>query len=152
MIPLSKFSAATAALLALATASCEIPEGAFEHTDSDDDGKLEVKELEVALTETVHVTGDTNRDGTLTLEEWTAVYPKADKDDFNKYDTDGTPGLSLEETTIALDDLGTFDILIAKIDTNKDGVIDKEEAAVFYDALQAADGDNDIQKLDNLLN
>ena len=39
-----------------------------------------------------------------------------------------------------------------RIDTNGDGVVDKEEAGVFHDAFQAAVGDNDIQKLDNLLN
>ncbi|MEM7143751.1 MAG: hypothetical protein AAF591_01370 [Verrucomicrobiota bacterium] len=143
MTPLTKLQAGATVALALAAASC-LPEGAKEHADSDNDGQLETKELETALSETIHTAGDADGDGNLTIEEWTKVYPKVDKSAFSKYDKDGTPGLSVEETVVALDAQGSFDVLIAKIDANGDGVIDEEEAAVAYDALQSSDQLKDL--------
>ncbi|MEM8956011.1 MAG: hypothetical protein AAGD22_17785 [Verrucomicrobiota bacterium] len=140
MIALKKLQAGATLVIALSATSC-LPEGAKEHADADNDGQLETKELEAALSETIHTAGDADGDGHLTVEEWTKVYPEVDKSAFAKYDKDGTPGLSVEETVVALDDQGSFDSLIFKIDANNDGVIDEKEAGETYEALQSS-GDN----------
>ncbi len=124
----------------------------FEKADANKNGKLETTELDTALAKSLHKAGDTNKDGSVTYTEWKAVYPKSNQATFNKYDTDGTSGLSLAESTAGLQGEGIFKKLSARIDTNKDGVIDKNEAATFHDAMEAADGANQVQKLNNLLN
>ena len=132
--------------------SCSTRQGPFERADTDRDGLLDVAELEQRLASALHEVGDANGDGTVTHEEWVVVYPQSNKALFNKYDTDGRPGLSLEEAATSLEQEGTFKKLMTKIDTNGDAVIDPQEAAVFHDAMQAADGGNDVQKLSNILN
>ena len=141
--------AALGLALALGTAGCRQH---FEEADVNQNGKLEVTELDAPLAEALHRAGDKNRDGNLTYAEWIEVYPKSNKAKFNKYDTDGTTGLSLAEATTALSKEGTFRKVTNKIDTNRDGVIDRNEAAVFHDAMEAADGENKVQQLENLIN
>jgi hypothetical protein len=133
---------------ALFLVSCE---SAFEHADANDDNQLSVKEVDAALAETVHTAGDANQDGIVTYEEWKLVFPKADKKAFDKHDTDGS-GLTLEETIVTVDQDGTFDELIEKIDTNSDGIVDETEAGLFYDKYQTVEGDNDVMKLEAIIN
>ena len=140
-----------AGLCGAVLSSCATPPSPFERADTDRDGLLDVSELEKRLAEALHEAGDANGDGTVTHEEWVVVYPQSNKALFNKYDTDGTRGLSIEEATTSLDQEGTFKKLMTKIDTNGDAVIDPQEAAVFHEAMQAADGGNDVQKLSNIL-
>lgn len=136
-----------AAAVAFGLASCEQPKGAFEHADTNRDGKLQVAEFEVALAEALVRYADADQDGKVTFAEWQHVFPQADKAKFLAADTDGDGAISLSEAIAYVDKAGTFDTLIAKIDTNGDGVIDKAEAGAFYEKLQAAEGDNELQKL-----
>jgi len=140
-------------LCGLVLCSCSTPMSPFEKADSegDGDGELDVVELEHRLATGLHAAGDTNRDGTVTHEEWVVVYPESNKALFEKYDTDGTRGLSPAEVETSLEEEKTFKKLMTKIDTNGDAIIDPTEAAVFHDAMQAANGDNDVQKLANIL-
>jgi Ca2+-binding EF-hand superfamily protein len=143
---------AALALLACGWAGCTTHTSPFERTDADGDSRLEVPELEAALAEMVHRTGDLDGDGNMTFAEWKRVYPKADRRSFERYDANGSGGLTLGETKVAIDREKVFDKLLSKIDVNADGVIDKTEAATFHDAMQAADGANDVQKLETILN
>lgn len=138
-------------LFGMALCSCSTPPSNFQRADTDGDGQLDVVELEQRLAAALHAAGDTNRDGTVTHEEWVVVYPASNKALFQKYDTDGVRGLGLEEVATSLEQEGTFKKLMSKIDTDGDAIIDPQEAAVFHDAMQAADGNNDVQKLSNIL-
>lgn len=134
-----------------AAASCSAPRQEMDCADTNHDGSLEVSELKRALAKGVHEASDLNGDGIVTFEEWKEVMPEADLKRFNKYNAEGTPGLSLAEAINAMEKEKTFDDLVAHIDTNNDGVIDPGEAEVFHDAMEAADGRNDVEKLNNLL-
>ena len=149
----SKYFTRTTACLAIA-ATAVIATGCnnkFKKADTNKNGKLETTELDTALAKGLHKAGDKNHDGNVTFAEWKAVNESSNQAKFNKYDTDGTTGLSLTEATTALNNEGTFKKLSDKIDTNDDGVIDKAEAGTFHDAMVAADGRNEVEKLNNLL-
>ena len=141
----------TLVIAILATSCAKKGVSAFDHADKNQDNQLSVAELEVALTEAIFIAADSNGDGIVTFEEWKLVFPKADEKNFAASNTDGQPGITLAEATVAIDKKGTFDKLLAKIDTNGDSIVSKEEAAVFYDAYQAAEGSTELEKLENVI-
>lgn len=141
------------ALVGAWTISSCAPQGkrAFDHADANDDNQLSVAEVEIALAEAIFLAGDANGDGVVTFEEWKLIYPKADPKKNAAHNTDGQPGLTLAETTVALEKNGAFEKLMAKIDTDGDGVVSKNEAGAFYDAFQAAEGETDLEKLESYI-
>ena len=139
--------------LALASTSCrKTPEpNHFESADTDRDGALDVPELEAALVAAIHAAGDTNKDGEMTYAELEKVYASANRAKFGAADGDRSGTLSLKEVKNAMDKDNAFDKLMSKIDTNGDGIIDKVEAGRFHDAMEAADGASDLDKLKTIL-
>lgn len=147
----SKFLAYGALVTSVAgiTACTTLEPDNFDRVDEDGDGQLSLRELENALAESLFTSGDLNGDGVVTFAEWKEVLPTTNQARFFKYAPDGK--MTLEQARQAVDEGGVFDSLLGSIDTNNNGIVDKEEARIFHDAMEAADGDNDVQRLNAIL-
>ncbi|MFK5922359.1 MAG: EF-hand domain-containing protein [Verrucomicrobiota bacterium] len=138
--------AGTAALL---SSSCT---SAMKKADLNKDDKISTEELNKALVSAIFDAADKNGNGSVTYDEWKLVFPKVTKKRFNTHALGKNGNFTLPEALAYCEKEGTFDKLVNKIDLNKDGIIDKEEAANFQQKMQAAEGNNDIQKLKTLAN
>jgi hypothetical protein len=119
--------------------------------DGNKDGKISTDELNKALVKGVFEAADENGNGSVILAEWKLVFPDATKEKFQAIDQSNNGSFNLEEALAYCEKQKTFDQLVNKIDSNGDGIIDKEEAGVFYDKMQGAKGDNEAQKLKTLI-
>ena len=73
---------------------------------------------------------DTDRNGLLTVDEFTAAYGDAGQAAFERYDTDGSGGVTLREIaagTSRQTETGDGNVTFGDLDTNGDGVIDRGE-------------------------
>jgi len=140
-----------AAALATATflTSCTPPSN-FDVADQDGDGKLSKEETEKALLSAIFANGDPDRDGQLSFDELKQADPDYPKSRFNARDLDGDGFVTPNELDRFAAENDSFDALIANIDTDGDGQVNREEAGVFNQRLAAAEGDNPLQKLINL--
>lgn len=141
--------AAQVMLAALLVNSCS---SAAKKADSNKDGKISTEELNQALVKAVFEAADENRNGSVTFEEWKLIFPEASKTEFHDTDLGKSGSFTLVEAFAYCEKQKTFDQLVKKIDSNGDGVIDKEEAGVFYDKMHETKGDNEVQKLKKLMN
>ena len=137
---------------AFTLASCETPQTRLQSVDTDRDGQLNVSELEVALTNVVWGISDADGDGKVTYAEILKADPESPKREFLRNDTDSSGTLSRAELGSAIERKGAFKELSKKIDTDGDGVINPDEAAVFHDAMAAADGAQNFKQLEKVLN
>tara|TARA_R110002096_G_scaffold39182_19_gene107443 strand:- start:93 stop:587 length:495 start_codon:yes stop_codon:yes gene_type:complete len=117
-------------------------------TDSDKDGQLDVAELEAALTRSVFDIGDSNKDGKLSKEEVRKAAPERPDSKFALNDKDKSGYLSYGEVVQFVDEEGSFDKILEKIDLNGDSIIDPKEAGRFHDAMTAADRDQNLTPLE----
>ena len=140
--------ALTGAAAILAT-SCS---SAAKRADTNKDGKISTEELNEALVQAVFKAADENRDGSVTFEEWKQVFPDTTKKKFQAHDLGKNGSFTLEEALVYSKTHKTFDKLVSKVDSNGDGIIDKEEAGNFQDKMEATQGDNEVQKLKTLAN
>lgn len=141
--------AALAGATALLASSCS---SAMKQADTNKDGKISTDELNKALVTAIFRAADANGNGSITFEEWQKVFPEVTKKKF----LDTIPGdsdkFTLEESLAYCKKHKTFDKLVNRIDSNGDGIIDKEEAGKFQQAMQKAEGSNQAQKLKTLKN
>lgn len=141
--------AALAGALALLGSSCS---SAAKRADLNKDGKISTEELNKVLVKAVFEAADENGNGSVTFEEWKQVFPDATKKKFTANNLGKSGSFTLEEALAYCKKHKTFDKLVAKIDSNGDGIIDKEEAGKFQDKMEAAEGSNEMQKLKTLAN
>lgn len=96
----------------------------FEQFDLDKDGKLTQAEIDTARAERL-AKFDANGDGALNLEEYQALWIDAMRermvDRFQAHDDDGDGKVTKEEFA------ERFAGMVARMDTNGDGVIDRED-------------------------
>ena len=141
--------AALACVATLLVSSCS---SAAKRADLNEDGKISIEELNQALVKAVFEAADENGDGSVTFEEWKQVFPKTTKREFMAHDLGKSGAFTLKEAQAYCKKHKTFDKLVGKVDSNGDGIIDKEEAGNFQDKMEAAQGDNEVQKLKTLAN
>ncbi|NOX98523.1 MAG: hypothetical protein GXP30_02135 [Verrucomicrobia bacterium] len=135
--------------VALLGSSCS---SALKQADTNSDGKLATDELNKALVKAVFEAADENGNGSVTHEEWKQVFPGSTKKKFMAHDLGKNGSFTLDEALSYCKKHKTFDKLAAKVDSNGDGIIDKEEAGKFQDKMEAAQGENQAQKLKTLAN
>lgn len=133
----------------LLVSSCS---SAAKRADLNKNGKISTEELNKALVKAVFEAADENRDGSVTFEEWKQVFPDSTKKKFQAHDLGKNGSFTLEEALTYCKKHKTFDKLVGKVDSNGDGIIDKEEAGKFQDKMAATQGDNEVQKLKTLAN
>lgn len=130
-------------------AGCTAPSN-FDVADKDGDGKLSLEETEKALLSAIFAAGDPDGDGKLSFKEVRQADPDYPKSRFDARDLDGDNFVTPTELDSFASKNDSFDALIASIDTNGDGFVDRAEADVFNERLASAEGDNPLQKLINL--
>ena len=101
------------------------PKQAFQETDANHDGSIELDEFSARLTD-VFFMGDTNKDGKLSKEEYDAVV--VIREDFSAADHDKNGFVSRNEFIAAR--LPLF----KQADKNGDGVLSIEEVTILYEA------------------
>jgi Ca2+-binding EF-hand superfamily protein len=141
--------AGLACAAALLGSSCS---SATKRADLNKDGKISTEELNNALVKAVFKAADENGNGSVTFEEWKQVFPDSTKKKFQAHDLGKEGAFTLEDALAYCSKNKTFDKLVAKIDSNGDGIIDKEEAGKFQDKMEATEGGNEVQKLKTLAN
>lgn len=138
-----------AGTVALLGSSCT---SAMKKADLNKDDKISTEELNQALVSAIFDAADKNGNGRITCDEWRLVFPKVTQKKFNTHALGKNGDFTLPEALAYCGKEKTFDKLVNKIDLNSDGIIDKQEAANFQEKMQAAEGENDIQKLKTLAN
>lgn len=141
--------AAVTAATALLGSSCS---SAMKRADVNDDGKISTTELNRVLVVAVFEAADKNGDGIVTYDEWKLVFPEVTKEKFQANGLGESGSFTLEDALAYCKKHKVFDKLVAQIDSNGDGIIDKQEAGDFQDEMKAAEGSNDVQKLKTLAN
>jgi Ca2+-binding EF-hand superfamily protein len=101
------------------------PKQAFQETDTNHDGSIELDEFSARLID-VFFMGDTNKDGKLSKEEYDAVV--VIREDFSAADHDKDGFVSRTEFIRAR--LPLFQ----QADKNEDGVLSLEEVTTLYEA------------------
>ena len=110
-------------------------------------GAVSVEEFEHELVGAIVDYADTDGDGAMTWEEWSAVNDSADAEKFRVGDADGDGKLGKAEAEGAAKGSALWAQLIAKLDLNGDGELDNPERAAFVDELAKADDDDLVNKL-----
>ena len=139
-----------AALALLLLGGCATTSDNFSVADRDSDGKLSKSEFKKALVTAIYANGDPDGDGKISFAEYSAVDPNYPKARFRSRDLNRDGFVTPEELDRYAESTGSFDKLVADIDSNGDGFIDREESKVFNQRLMAAKGDNALQKLYHL--
>lgn len=123
-----------AAVLAAALPSCSPSPGSVDNfalADIDNDNRISRKEASDALVISVHYAYDTNKDGNLTFAEWKENDSDASEALFKRRDTDGNGSISLSEAQASADRQRVFADVFKEADTNKDGLLSREEGAAY---------------------
>ena len=128
-------------LLALALASCQTIEtdrDLFVQCDTDKDGRLSCDEVCTMGYPRLFGRFDPDGDGRVTLADVKARQPDFDPKLFAERDLNRDGTVTFEEYCKVADRKGGIRELFAKVDTNRDGYIDKTEAQAHVASLGAA--------------
>jgi len=131
-------SGAAALLLLASCASTETDRDFFIKADANKDGRLSLAEVNKEGLPRLFSRFDRNGDGAVTLEETREVEPGFDGKVFAERDLNQDGKVTYaeyEKMALANDGLKKP---FTKVDTNRDGVIDKAEAEAHVAALDAA--------------
>lgn len=128
----------TLGLLALALASCKTAEtdrDLFVKCDTDKDGRLSCAEVCTMGYPRLFGRFDTDGDGRVTLAEVKALQPDFDSKLFAECDLNHDGIVTFEEFCQVAERKGAIQEAFAKLDTNRDGFIDKTEAQAHVTSL-----------------
>ena len=140
----------SASMLAAAVFTGCATQSNFDIADDDNSGALSPAEVERALLTAIFDKGDPNGDGKISYAEVTAAAPKYPRSRFDARDADGDGYVTPAELDEYAKNHDNFEALIASMDSNGDGEIDRDEAAAFNARLEATPGNTSLEKLYNL--
>ena len=123
----------------------------MKKADLDGDGSISTAEFDRALVDAVFDKSDRDRNGSVNYAEWKKIFPDMTEEEYAKHDLGSKGEFTREEAIAHCAEKKTFHKLVGRIDSNGNGIIDPEEAQAFSAELDAADGANEVQKLDSLL-
>jgi hypothetical protein len=104
----------------------------FAQADTNHDGKLSPVEANNYFVTKIFDSRDLNHDGKLTWDEWNVPGAGRSKAKFDAADTNKDGSLSLEEAEAYALKHGLFKKEFEEADTNHDGYVTKAEAQAYY--------------------
>jgi hypothetical protein len=135
------------ALISAMISSCATVGGGYSASDTNNDGQVAVAELESTLLQAILASGDVDQNGKISWSEWKTSNPNADEKKFRDQDLDDDNELSFAEAEAAARSSERWSRLMGKIDSNKNGTIEPEEAIAFQKSMKRAKGDTPVAKL-----
>ena len=134
-------------VLAATLAACTTAPNKFTTADADQSGAITPNEFDTYMKQAVFEEIDANKDGGVTIEEWTVANPGAATSKFKRVDADGDGSITRAEGDVAFDRKGNLPKLFKKIDSDANGGIDRPEAEAFKAAVSAQSGSTKLEKL-----
>jgi Ca2+-binding EF-hand superfamily protein len=130
-LPMTKLPFLAATATAILLASCQTAPDHFAAADLDGDGKLSRDEAHEFIITKIFEQRDANKDGKISLAEWSPNISAEDRDLFQVRDANKDGFVSFQEARAYSKKHGTWNSIFDIADTNKDGFISRKEAAVF---------------------
>jgi hypothetical protein len=109
----------------------EVTPDRFAQADANHDGKLSPDEASDYFVGQIFASRDLNHDGKLTWKEWNVPGAGRSKAKFDTADTNKDGSLSLEEALAYGRKRHAFGKQFSEADTNRDGYVTREEAHAF---------------------
>ncbi len=131
-LPILFLAATLSIFTACQTTSSTAGNSRFDKADADKDGKLSKIEVSDYFVSNIFESRDTNHDQKLTWTEWKVEGVKVAKTRFNSYDTNKDGSVTLEEALVYGRKHGVFEEAFVESDTNKDGFVTLVEVQAYY--------------------
>jgi Ca2+-binding EF-hand superfamily protein len=141
-----RLGAVALAAAGLLLPSCKEKDG-FTMADTDGDARVSPVEFSRYMLEVIFAEADADGDAKVTFEEWQKANPDAEENKFYAPDKDGDKMVNPEEAKAHFERQGTMTDLFKKIDTDKDGYLNREEVVDFTEKMEAQSGSTKLQKL-----
>lgn len=149
MNPIHRFitGISTCATLALITGCASTDP--FAKLDTNRDGAGSRPEFDTYMKQEVFTRVDANSDGKVVLSEWQAFNPKVDGKRFRKADTNRDGFITRSEADATFDHEGTLQKLFARIDTDANGSLSRQEVNAFRAQVRQKPGTAPVVKTTN---
>ena len=132
ILPSITLGLAIAALVSCTTTTPTATTDRFASADLNHDGKLSPAEARGYIVHAVVTGRDANRDGKLTWAEWNVPGTGKSKARFDAADTNKDGSLSMEEAAAVARERGLFKESFQAADTNDDGFVTRAEVQAYY--------------------
>lgn len=121
----------------------------FVKLDTNRDGSGSRSEFDAYMKQEVFARIDANQDAKVTLEEWQQFNPKVGSDKFRKTDSNRDGVIDRQEADAAFDREGSLKTLFGKIDTDGNGRLSPTEVSAFRNKLREQPGASPAEKITN---
>jgi len=136
ILPSIALGLAFAALTSCSTTTPTSTPDRFATADVNHDGKLSPAEARGYFVNAIFASRDANHDGKLTWAEWNVPGAGKSKARFDAADTNKDGSISMEEAAVAARKRGLFKENFEAADTNHDGFVTRAEGQAYYGSTE----------------